>query len=166
MRQGSITVGIIIGLSVLAAGEGVAIWFVQSKRTQDRAQAQQAAQEASGALAACEARTVPETVRESAQGTTDALTAALAPHLGQVGVSAALVQSFSQDRYSVELIKVASPRLLAAEAAMTRCALLVQTSDSAVLGCGKEVVDEWQAAMQAQAACPDLTRSGAPGEGD
>jgi hypothetical protein len=124
-------------------------------RVAERVQAQQAAQEASGALAACEARTVPETVRESAQGTTDALTAALAPHLGQVGVSAALVQSFSQDRYSVELIKVASPRLLAAEAAMTRCALLVQTSDSSVLGCGKEVVDEWQAAMQAQAACPE-----------
>ena len=94
-------------------------------------------------------------LKASAAGTTDALTAALAPYLLQQGVEASLIQALSQDRYSVELIKVASPRLLAAEAAMTRCALLVQSKDSSVMGCGKEVVAEWVAAVEAQAACPD-----------
>ena len=182
MRSGSITLGLLIGFTIggLAVGGGAGWWLTGKARDAKALEAAQAHQVEQGALQgrvetltgdlrACEVAVTENALKASAAGTTDALTAALAPYMLQQGVEASLIQALSQDRYSVELVKVASPRLLAAETAMTRCALLVQAKDSSVLGCGKEVVAEWVAAMhedtrvaeltetveRLQAACPD-----------
>ena len=172
MREGSITLGLLIGFTLggLAVGGGAGWWLTGKARDAELStitgelDAELAVERQKGAelerrLATCEAQVTANALKASAAGTTDALTAALAPYMLQQGVEASLIQALSQDRYSVELVKVASPRLLAAETAMTRCALLVQAKDSSVLGCGKEVVAEWVAAMHEDTRVAELTET-------
>jgi hypothetical protein len=160
-----LVVAILIGIGTTGvAGSG---WYFEHRaRVAERAQAQQAAQEASGALAACEERTVPETVRESAQGTTDALTAALAPEMTEMQARLLLVQSIPQAELARAVIATGSPQSIAAHAALAGCWAANTTGDSARSGCAKEIPEAWAESVAALPSCPDLARSGAPGEGD
>ena len=163
MRNGSITLGLLIGLTIgagiggLAVGGGAGWWLTGKSRDakaletahahQVEQDALQARVEALGAdLATCEAKV-----------TAESLTAALAPDLAEVGARAALVSSLPRLETTRALLEVASPRLLAAESRMLGCEAVGATGDSARLGCGPQgaVVTEWQAAVQAQAACPE-----------
>ena len=165
MRNGSITLGLLIGLTIgagiggLAVGGGAGWWLTGKSRDAKALEAARAHQleqdalqarvEALGAdLATCEAKV-----------TAESLAAALAPDLAEVGARAALVSSLPRLETTRALLEVASPRLLAAESRMLGCEAVGATGDSARLGCGPQgaVVTEWQAAVQAQAACPEPT---------
>ena len=159
MRSGSITLGMLIGFTIggLAVGGGAGWWLTGKSRDAkalETAQAHQVEQDAlhgrvealTGDLATCEAKV-----------TAESLTAALAPDLAEVGARASLVSSLPRLETTRALLEVASPRLLAAESRMLGCEAVGATGDSARLGCGPQgaVVTEWQAAVQAQAACPE-----------
>jgi hypothetical protein len=158
MRSGSITLGFIIGLGLLATGEGVAIWLIQGKRAQERTEAQAAAQDAAGALAECQAREVPEALQASAQGTTDALSVALAADVAEVALRADFVRSVQSAELTAAMVKHASPQLLAAERAMDRCASLMVSKGADLGGCGTNgpVVAAWADAVAALPACPEV----------
>jgi len=151
MKMDPIT--ITFGALALAA----AVWggVEHQGRVKERREHQTALQQCSADLGECQAKETPETVQASAQGTTDALAVALAPQLGEVALRIQLVQQMQSAQVSEALVGVASPRLLAAEAAMARCAALVSIKDSKVLGCSDEVVEAWAAAVVELAACPE-----------
>ena len=168
-RSGSITLGLLIGLTagalVVGAGGG---WYASSKVSgAQHATELQAAQDETQALAAelgeCQARVTAESLQAAAAGTTDALGAALAPDLAEVALRTQLVQGLQARDYTAALLEVASPQLIAAEAAMTRCAALTVEGDSSRLGCSKEVVEAW---AEAVAALPDCPTTPAPDPAD
>jgi hypothetical protein len=109
-----------------------------------------------GDLGECRARVTAESVGAAATGTTEALGAALAPGLAEVGARADLVRSLPRLEVTRALLEVASPRLLAAEQARLGCEAVGATGDSARLGCapGGPVLTAWAAAVEAQAGCP------------
>ena len=162
MRSGSITLGLLIGLTLggLAVGGGAGWYFTGKARDAAHASEMETAAQAREALATalgeCEARVTAESIQASAQGTTDALGAALAPDLAEVALRVQLVQGLQSRDYTSALLEVASPQLIAAEAAMTRCAALTVEGDSSRLGCSKEVVTAWAQAVEALPACPSV----------
>ncbi len=171
MRNGSITLGLLIGVSVAALITGTgAGWYAAAKingpeHAAELQAAQDEAQALSASLGECQARVTAESLHEAAQGTTDALGVALAPELAEVGLRVELVRSLQAADYTAALLEVASPQLISAEAAMTRCASMALEGDSARLGCSKEVVEAWAAAVEALPACPDAPPADAGGGG-
>jgi len=182
MREGSITLGIIITLGVVAVTEGVYIGVQARKAEREALEAAQAHQveqdalqarvEALGAdLGECKARVTAESLTAAATGTTDALGAALAPELADVQARAALVAAMPSQAYAAEFVKTASVHMLGAEIALGRCAALTSVKGADLAGCGNDgrVVKTWEALMaaeideikaraaliEAQAACPD-----------
>jgi|SaaInlStandDraft_4_1057021.scaffolds.fasta_scaffold28257_2 hypothetical protein len=128
-------------------------------RTQERTAAQQAAQDAAGALAACEAMTGPESLRAAGEGTTDALTVALAADVEEIRMRADFIRSLQSAELTTAMLGASSPQLLAAERAMDRCASLIVSKGADVAGCGSSgpVVSAWSAAVAALPACPEPT---------
>ena len=171
-RSGSITLGalVITGIVALAAGVGLGEWHGQRRVAQAQADAAAALGEVqaqvatlTGDLAECRARVTAESLTAAAAGTTSALDAALAPGLADVQARADLVRSLPRLEVTRALLRVASPRLVAAEARMLGCEAQRATgTDSAALGCGREVVTVWASAVAEQAACPQPAEG--PGE--
>ena len=158
---------VIGGLILLAVGEGFVIKFQRDKIESERTEHQEAAQEAAGALAACEERAVPETVQASAQGTTDALTAALAPEMASMEARVLLVQAIPQAELARAVIATGSPQSIAAHAALAGCWAANTTGDSARSGCATKIPEAWFEAVSALPACSEpvpLVVDGGTGE--
>ncbi len=125
MRNGSITIGLLIGVSVAALITGTgAGWYAAAKingpeHAAELQAAQDEAQALSASLGECQARVTSESVREAAQGTTDALGVALAPELADVGLRVSLVQGLTLDRYAEAIIETGSTRLVMADSMIT-----------------------------------------------
>ena len=140
----------ILILSLTTAG-GLGWGVVEHQgRAQDR-------ETAAAALSACEAREIPQTVEAAAQGTTDALSAAMAPELAEVQARVELVRALPRAELTRAVIEEGSPQLVAAEAWMARCEAMQAIKETDRLGCGSagQAVGTYQAAIEAQAACPE-----------
>lgn len=157
-RTGSISLGLIVALCVgSAAVGGGAGWFFTSKRADKRLSEVQGRTEAlSVELGECRAAVTQESLQVSAQGTTDALTVALAPELAEVQARAELVRAIPRAEITSAIIATGSPRLIAAESWMARCEAMQAIKETDRLGCGSagQAVSAYQAALEAQAACP------------
>ena len=152
----------ILLLSLATAGEGLGLYLQHRARAQERQEAALQLQEASAALGECQARVTAESLEAAAAGTTDALEAAMAPDLAEVGVRLELVRTIPLVESSRAVLELDSPRLTAAWSWSLLCAGLGGAGkDSAVHGCGREMVVELQAAVAAQDACATTSPTGA-----
>jgi hypothetical protein len=166
-----------VALGVLAAGEGAVIGL--QVRAHRRGQAAAAASLATeqdarraevatltGDLAECRARVVPESLEAAATGTTAALDAALAPELAEVQARAALVSAASQMAAQSALLAVASPQMLAAEVALSRCSQMTAIKGADLAGCGNNgpVIVAWSRAVEGLAECPICPAADGAGE--
>ena len=164
-----------VALGVLAAGEGIVL-AVQSSRA-DLAQAESAAALATeqdarrvevaaltGELEACRVRVTPESLHEAARGTTDALSAALAPELLEVQARAGLVLALPRAEVTHELLEVASPQMIAALERLLSCDAADAAGVKKPLGCDPTgpYVDAWSRAVEALPACPAFSEGQAP----
>tara|TARA_Y100000310_G_scaffold304499_1_gene343734 strand:- start:171 stop:695 length:525 start_codon:yes stop_codon:yes gene_type:complete len=157
----ALTILLIIA-GVVVVGEGVVIGVQvnqKGKVAQEHQEALGAKDNAllakQGELSTCMAKTTPEALAEAAKGTTEALEQAMAPELAEVGLRAALIDSVSQAAYTGRMIEVASPRLIAADLALSRCAAITAAQGADLMGCGNNglILKEWQKAVEAQEAC-------------
>ena len=171
----SLTAGIILALSILAAVEGGAIGL--QVRAHRREQAESAAALATeqdarrvevaaltGELEACRVRVTPESLHEAARGTTDALSAALAPELLEVQARAGLVLALPRAEVTHELLEVASPQMIAALERLLSCDAADAAGVKKPLGCDPTgpYVDAWSRAVEALPACPAPSEGQAP----
>jgi len=170
LRTGSISVGLVaalcLGSALLGAGGG---WYATGKardkraaqaaqdHQQDRDALQGRVEALTAGLGECEAKTTPESIQASAQGTTDALTVALAADVEEVRMRADFIRSLQSAELTSAMLDASSPKLLAAERAMDRCASLIVSKGADVAGCGSSgpVVSAWSEAVQALGACPE-----------
>jgi hypothetical protein len=153
---------IAIILGVAAVGEGIVIGVQMSRsdkaaaeyaETMDTKQGELLAKQ--GELSTCEAEVTRKSLAAAAKGTREALEQAMAPELAEVGLRSALIDSVSQAAYTDRMIEVASPRLIAADLALSRCAAITAAQGADLMGCGNNglILKEWQKAVEAQEAC-------------
>ena len=164
MREGSITLGLLIGLTLgsLALGGGAG-WYATKTALKARhaaeldalAQDHQAAQDALQGRVEAQAE---ELGLCRGKVTQESISAALAPDLADAQARADILRSLPRARLAERLIETGSPRVLLAVDWMARCESLLLVGDVDRLGCGSkgEAVQALQDAMAEQAACPEV----------
>ncbi|MBC8425115.1 hypothetical protein H8E07_13410 [bacterium] len=168
MREGSITLGLLIGLTLgsLAVGGGAG-WYATKTAlgarhaaeldalAQDHQREQDALQgrvEALvGDLATCEAKTTPEAITATGR----VLEAAQASDIADVQLRAAVVGAIPSTLLAQAVIDTGSSQSIAAYAALSGCWSSNTTGDSARSGCSTVIPQAWGAAVAGLAACPE-----------
>ena len=162
MRSGSITLGIIITLGVVAVAEGVYIGAQARKAERETIEAADACQQAQdalqgrvealvGDLATCEAKTTPESITATGR----VLEAAQAADIADVQLRAAVVGAIPSTLLAQAVIDTGSPQSIAAYAALSGCWAANTTGDSSRAGCATTIPQAWGAAVAGLAACPE-----------